>query len=194
MAQRIRRIRGTIQTTIVNSRAPFRMSSELGARNFFLTQIMSSVSLIVALAHPLFILWVASSVVLLLFGLPSPSRLWLFLQSLYVIVAAFAFLAATVAAMRTSLFLGRGAWITTILTLPVYWLLVSMASWAALLQYFWGVASWTKTPHGVSRVKPQVLAEKKSEKKSDTTREKKPRATLAGIQAVLSQPRPTKGI
>ena len=154
MAQRIRRIRGAIQTMIVNSRAPFRMSRELGPRNFFLSQIISSVSLIVALAHPLFILWVASSVALPLLGLPPPSRLWLFLQSLYVIAAAFAFLAAMMAAMRTSLFLGRGGWITTILTLPFYWLLISIASWTAVCSIF----GECKLDQDAARGKPRQAA------------------------------------
>ncbi|MGE0241224.1 MAG: glycosyltransferase [Parvibaculaceae bacterium] len=206
MAQRIRWIRGAIQTTIVNSRSPVRMSRELGPRNFLLTQLVTSASLIAALAHPLFLLWVASSVVLLLLGLPAPGRLWLFLQSLYVIVAAFAFVAAMAAAVRTSLYLGRGAWIPTILTLPVYWLLISIASWIAMAQYFWGVTRWAKTPHGVSRMKPQAMADKKPEKQPDKKAEKPPEKKAdrppekkvekppAGLQPAAVQPRPTKGI
>jgi cellulose synthase/poly-beta-1,6-N-acetylglucosamine synthase-like glycosyltransferase len=178
MAQRIRWIRGAVQTTIVNSRSPFRMSRELGTRSFCLTQIVTSVSLISTLAHPLFLLWVASSVALLLLELPAPGQIWLFLQGLYVIVAVFAFLAAMVSALRTTLFLGRGGWISTILTLPFYWLLVSFATWAAVVQYFSGVTRWAKTPHGFSRVKPQAVAEKKSEKPA------------AGIQPPGAQPRP----
>lgn len=182
MAQRCRWIRGVLQTTIVNSRSPLRMSRELGARNFFLTQMVTSVTLVAALAHPVFLLWVASSVALLLLELPTPGRLWLFLQGLYVIVAAFGYLAATAAAIRTCLFLGRGAWITTIVTLPLYWLLISVASWIAVVQYFSGVTRWAKTPHGVSRVKPQIAVEKKADK------------TPAGNPGASGQPRPTKGI
>lgn len=173
MAQRIRWTRGALQTTIVNSRSPLRMSRELGPRNFLLTQIVTSVSLFATLAHPLFLLWVASSVVLLQLDLPLPGRLWLFLQGVYAIVAVFAFLAAMAAAIRTCLFLGRGAWIVTVLTLPVYWLLISIASWVAVAQYFFGVTRWARTPHGVSRVKPQVVTEKKPEKKPDKQPEKK---------------------
>ncbi len=160
MAQRIRWSRGMLQTAIVNSRSPLRMYRELGARSFLMTQIATSVTLIAALAHPLFLLWVASSAALLLLDLPAPDRLWLFLQTLYVIVAAFAFVAAMMAAVRTSLLLGRGAWMITILTLPLYWLLISLASWVAVVQYFFGVSSWVKTPHGESRIKPQIVAEK----------------------------------
>ena len=164
MRQRIRWTRGALQTAVVNNRSPLRMYRELGARSFLMTQIATSVTLIAALAHPLFLLWVASSVALLLLHLPMPGRLWLFLQSLYVIVAAFAFVAATAASIRTRLFLGRGAGIITILTLPVYWLLISIASWVAVMQYFSGVTRWGKTPHGVSRVKPQIVTEKKPDK------------------------------
>lgn len=176
MAQRIRWTRGMLQTAIVNSRSPLRMYRELGARSFLLTQIATSMTLIAALAHPLFLLWVASSAILLLLGLPAPGRLWLFLQSLYVIVAAFAFVATMMAAVRTSLTLGRGAWIVTILTLPLYWLLISIASWVAVVHYFSGVTRWAKTQHGVSRMRPQITAEKKPDKPA------------------TPQPRPTKGI
>ena len=206
MAQRIRWIRGALQTTIVNSRSPFRMWRELGPRNFFLTQIVTSVSLVAALAHPLFLLWVASSVALLLLDLPQPGQLWLFLQGLYVVVAVFAFLAAMAAAVRTSLFLGSGAWISTILTLPVYWLLISVASWVAVVQYFSGVTSWAKTPHGVSRVKPQIVAEKKPDKTpaikpliakpaaNNPLAVKPPANTPPAAKPQSAQPRPTKGI
>jgi hypothetical protein len=124
----------------------------------------------------LFLLWVASSAALLLLELPAPGRLWLFLQSLYVIVAAFAFVASTMASVRTSLSLGRATWIIAILTLPLYWLLISVASWVAVVHFFCGVTRWAKTPHGVSRMKPQILAEKKPDKPA------------------VPQPRPTKGI
>lgn len=176
MVQRIRWIRGALQTAILNSRSPFRMWRDLGARNFLLTQLLLSVSLVAALAHPLFLLWVATSVVLLLWDLPAPGRLWLFLQSLYVLVALLAYLVAVAAAIRAALLMGRGAWATTILTLPAYWLLVSVASWLAVLQYFSRTTRWAKTTHGVSRLKPQIGPEKKTEK------------------TAAPQPRPTKGI
>jgi cellulose synthase/poly-beta-1,6-N-acetylglucosamine synthase-like glycosyltransferase len=210
MAQRIRWIRGTVQTTIVNNRSPFRMSRELGTQNFFLTQIIISVGLIATLTHPFFLLWVASSVALSLLDWPMPGHLWLFLQSLYVIVAGFAFLAAIAAAIRTTLFLGRGEWVTTILTLPAYWLLISVASWVAVLQYFSGVTRWAKTPHGVSRIKLQIAAEKKTEGKAAAKPDSKiPSKANARTPAkpareifvradskvpAGAQPRPTKGI
>ncbi|MGE0006494.1 MAG: glycosyltransferase [Parvibaculaceae bacterium] len=194
MAQRIRWIRGTIQTVVVNSRSPLRMSRELGARNFLLSQAVTSVSLVAALAHPLFLLWAASSVALLLLDLPVPGQLWLFLQGLYVIVAAFAFLFAMAAGIRASLFLGRGPWFATLLTLPVYWLLISIASWIAVVQYFSGVTRWAKTPHGASRVKPQLAAEKKADRKLEKKPDRRPGKVPPSIQAALSQPRPTKGI
>lgn len=182
MSQRIRWVRGALQTTIVNSRSPFRMARELGPRNFFLTQVFTSLSLIATLAHPFFLIWVATTAAFLYYGLPVPGRLWLFLQSLYVLVAVFAFSGAIATAIRSCLFLGRGGWVITILTLPVYWFLISVASWLAVAQYFAGVTRWVKTPHGVSRVKPQVTLEKKTERPP------------VGVLPAAPQPRPTKGI
>jgi cellulose synthase/poly-beta-1,6-N-acetylglucosamine synthase-like glycosyltransferase len=189
MPQRIRWTRGALQTAVVNSRSPLRMYRELGASSFLMTQIATSMTLIAALAHPLFLLWVASSAALLLLGLPMPGRLWLFLQSLYVIVAAFAFVAAMAAAIRTRLFLGHGAWIMTILTLPVYWLLISVASWVAVMQYFSGVTRWANTPHGVSRVKPQIVTEKKPDKPAHPQQQRPLMAEEKPDKPAIGEPR-----
>ncbi len=38
-----------------------------------------------------------------------------------------------------------------VLGLPIYWALMSLAAWQALVQYFRQPFAWEKTPHGVAR-------------------------------------------
>jgi cellulose synthase/poly-beta-1,6-N-acetylglucosamine synthase-like glycosyltransferase len=163
LAQRVRWIKGALQTAIVNTRSPVKMWRELGTRKFFLTQALTAGAIIVSLLHPFFLAWIASTAVLLMLDMPAASQLWLFLLALYGLVASFAYMVAMAATIRASLFLGRGgiSWATTILTAPAYWLMISAATWLAILQYFTAARHWAKTPHGVSRVKPQAGPEKK---------------------------------
>ena len=173
MPQRVRWIKGALQTAIVNMRTPFKMWRELGARNFLLTQGLTAGAIIVALLHPFFLAWIACTAVLLILDMPPVGQLWLFLLALYGLIASFAYMVAMACTIRASLFLGRGglSWTATILTVSAYWLMISAATWLAVLQYFTAAQRWTKTPHGVTRLKPQVGAEKKP---APVSTEKKP--------------------
>ncbi len=46
---------------------------------------------------------------------------------------------------------GFRGWAGTIVTLPVYWLLMSCAAWYALWQFIAAPFHWNKTEHGLSR-------------------------------------------
>ena len=43
-------------------------------------------------------------------------------------------------------------WWMTIVTLPFYWLLLSVAAWLALWQFIVAPFKWNKTEHGLSRL------------------------------------------
>lgn len=188
LTQRVRWTKGALQTAIVNLRSPVRLWRELGARNFLLTQALTLGSIIVALAHPFFLAWLATTSVLIVLDQPAAPQIWLFLQALYGIAAALAFMITMTATARSSLFLGRGfSWVATILTAPVYWLLVSLATWLAVLHYFTGTRRWTKTPHGITRIRPQIGP--KDEKKPAEA-EKKPPAAAAR----MPRPVPEKAV
>lgn len=156
LPQRTRWIRGALQTAVVHARSPVKMWRELGGRNFLLTQALSAGAIIVALLHPVFLIWMGTVATLTALGIPAVGQLWLFLLAIYALVAMTAYLVAIICAIRASLYLGRGAWIAAIITLPIYWLLVSLASWLAVLQFFSGSYRWAKTAHGLSRIKPQI--------------------------------------
>lgn len=187
-SQRTRWTRGALQTAIVNLRGPLELWREVGARNFLLIQALTLGAIIVALAHPFFLAWLATTATFLVLDKPGAPQLWLFLQALYGIAAALAFLTAMTSMARSSLFLGRGfSWAATILTAPIYWLLVSLATWLAVLQYFTGARHWTKTPHGMTRIRPHTGP--KEDKKAPEA-EKEPPAGPAKPQRKESEQKP----
>ena len=191
MSQRVRWIKGALQTAIVNSRTPMKMWRELGARNFLLTQVLTTGAIIVALLHPFFLAWAVTAAVLVLLDMPAPEPLWLFLLSLYGFVAQLGYVAAMACTIRASLFLGRGVpWVTTILTAPAYWLMISVATWLAVLQYFTAAQRWTKTPHGVTRLKQQVGVEKKP---AQVGAERQPAQTSAEMKPKIGAQNKLKG-
>ena len=159
LSQRVRNIKGTLQTALVNTRTPLRMWRDLGSRNFLITQALTGGAIVNALLQPFFLVWIVAAFTLEAVGRPMAGRLWLFLLALYGLVAIFAGLAALASSIRASLFLGRGfSWGLALLTLPAYWLMISLATWIAVLQFFAKNRRWTKTAHGVSRIRPQMTA------------------------------------
>jgi hypothetical protein len=60
-------------------------------------------------------------------------------------------LAATVSAWRGLRAAGAMRLTPLILTLPVYWMLMSWAAWQALRQLLIEPSRWEKTAHGVAR-------------------------------------------
>lgn len=181
MARRVRGIKGALQTALVNTRTPLRLRCELGSRNFLLAEALTSGAIVTALLHPFFLAWLVSAFTLEAIGRPVTGRLWLFLLALYAIVALFAGLAALATSIRASLFIGRGfGWVMALVTLPAYWLMVSLATWIAVLQFFTKNRRWSKTAHGVSRVKPEAAqSAPKEARPQDAPKEVKPPAVMA---------------
>jgi hypothetical protein len=46
---------------------------------------------------------------------------------------------------------GLKGWWFTIATMPIYWLLMSIAAWMALWQFIFTPFRWNKTEHGLSK-------------------------------------------
>jgi cellulose synthase/poly-beta-1,6-N-acetylglucosamine synthase-like glycosyltransferase len=185
LAQRVRNIKGTLQTALVNTRTPLRMWRDLGSRNFLITQALTGGAILNALLQPFFLVWIVAAFTLEVVGRPMAGRLWLFLLALYGLVAIFAGLASLAASIRASFFLGRGfSWAAALLTLPAYWLMISIATWIAVLQFFAKKRRWTKTAHGVSRIKPQMMASTAApETKPAPAPKPKPSAASASLPA-----------
>ena len=51
---------------------------------------------------------------------------------------------------------GISGWTGTLLTMPAYWLLMSVAAWYALWQFIAAPFHWNKTEHGLSKLQHRV--------------------------------------
>jgi cellulose synthase/poly-beta-1,6-N-acetylglucosamine synthase-like glycosyltransferase len=151
LRQRTRWLKGWIQTYLVHMRAPRRLLRELGPAGFLAFQLLVGGTVLAALVHPLFLALVladAASGALLAPGETSAEHLRKGLE-----------LATLAAGYLGSLLLGlvgltrrkmrRIAF--SLAAIPLYWLLLSLAAWRALVQFLFSPYKWEKTEHGLAR-------------------------------------------
>jgi cellulose synthase/poly-beta-1,6-N-acetylglucosamine synthase-like glycosyltransferase len=147
IGQRTRWLKGWMQTYLVHMRAPSRLWKELGARRFLGLQVLMGGLILSALVHPWFYVLVAVDLWQgRLLGLPDSvvGRTLLWVGVLNVIagyVSAMA-LGAVSTARR-----GRLGLATHALSMPVYWLGISMGAYRALWQLVFAPYYWEKTEH-----------------------------------------------
>lgn len=142
--QRTRWLKGWMQTYYVHMRQPLRLLQELGAWRFLGFQAIIGGPILASLAHPVF-------VGILIWQMPYQSLpaslgltgLWVL--SLFNLVAGyFATMWLGAVSLRLRNLTG---FVFTILTIPLYWLLISLAAYRALLQLIYAPFHWEKTPH-----------------------------------------------
>jgi hypothetical protein len=140
-----------MQTWLVHMRQPVKLWRDLGPLGFITSQALLLGVIISALFHPLFLGLTFWS---LLTGNLFPATAgWL------TSILVGASLAVLVAGYATAIFasalglrkLGKPHWWATLATMPVYWLLISAASWMALWQLIVKPFHWNKTEHGLSK-------------------------------------------
>lgn len=140
MSQRTRWMKGHLQTWLVLMRKPFSAAQEMGGFEFAATQVTFGGALLASIMHaPLFI-WIFASV--LLFRNFEAWHVALFS------VGYGSVLAAALAAKA------RHARLSTLLTLPFYWPLQSIAMVRAMFEMLHNPHFWAKTPHGVAKPTP----------------------------------------
>lgn len=158
LRQRTRWLKGFVQTWLVHMRAPGRLWRELGPQGFFAFQVMVGGTILSALVHPWFYVLLAAelaggrflSLPASVFGVPFWTVAWFDLVAGYLAAMALALLAAR----HRGLF--RLSW--HVLSMPLYWLLISAAAYRALWQFATAPFKWEKTEHGRPAGLPQALA------------------------------------
>ena len=149
LKQRTRWYKGWMQTWLVHMRRPQRLWRDLGPFGAIAFQLLFAGNVLSALVHPLFLLGFCYAVL----GAPT------FTAATASVYAAPAFSAALICGyastvvpnllgLRRSGLLAH-AWIL-VLT-PVYWLLLSLAAWRALLHLVHHPQRWEKTEHGLAK-------------------------------------------
>jgi len=146
--QRSRWIKGYMQTWLVHMRSPGQLWRRLGPFGFLGFQVMILGTVIAALVNPLFwvllVIWYTTHAGLIQAIYPAPliyfAATGLFAGNL---IAAYSAIAGCLKRENYS-----GVRYTLIL--PVYWLLMSVAGWKALLQLIRNPHYWEKTRHGLT--------------------------------------------
>jgi len=145
--QRTRWLKGWMQTYLVHMRQPGRLWRELGAKRFLGFQVLMGGMVLSALVHPWFYvllgfdLWHGK-----LLGVPDTlvghTLLWVGIVNLLAgYVSAIAL--GTVAAARR----GRRKLALHALSMPIYWLAISLGAYRALWQLVSAPYYWEKTEH-----------------------------------------------
>jgi glycosyltransferase XagB len=148
MAQRTRWFKGWLQTWLVLMRDPARLLRELGPLSFVTFQLLVGGMLISALLHPLIFvfLWLGASAMLDAPKNDLPAGvITLFVMDFVNILGSYLiFLGLGIGSMidHEKRLLGW-RWVFV----PFYWLMISLASWRAVIELKTKPFHWNKTPH-----------------------------------------------
>lgn len=141
--QRVRWLKGWLQTALVHTRQPLRLLRELGPRAFFGIHVTFASMLLSAIVHPAYLL--ALSVAMAGNELIGSSWLWW----VGTIVFAAGYIASTAIAWHAAMSNGYSGIAARTIWLPVYWLMISIAAYGALHEFALRQSRyrWNKTEH-----------------------------------------------
>ena len=138
--QRVRWIKGHMQTWLVLMRNPIRTAREMGLSAFASMQLLLGGGIIASFAHgPL--------AFVILAALLTPYRL---LEPIDVILALSGYTVALLSSLSARALSRNWSHLRAALTMPFYWPLSTIAAWIALVELVFRPHQWTKTAHGVS--------------------------------------------
>jgi cellulose synthase/poly-beta-1,6-N-acetylglucosamine synthase-like glycosyltransferase len=138
--QRVRWIKGHMQTWLVLMRNPIRTAREMGLGAFASMQLLLGGGIIASFAHgPLALVVMAA--------LLTPYRL---LEPIDVVLALSGYTVAMLASLSASALSGNWSHLRAALTMPFYWPLSTVAASIAFVELLFRPHQWTKTAHGVS--------------------------------------------
>ena len=149
--QRTRWIKGYMQTYLVHMHNPWRLWRVLGTRGFVGFQLFIGGTLLTNLANiPLWIVFFIS------YFLNTTETNFLFQGNLLFIAQLNFFIGSLMMIFLNILGVARRnrrniRFILFAITAPIYWLLMSIASYRALYQLIFEPSHWEKTQHGVSK-------------------------------------------
>jgi cellulose synthase/poly-beta-1,6-N-acetylglucosamine synthase-like glycosyltransferase len=148
LGQRTRWFKGWLQTWLVLMRRPAQLNREMGWPSFAVFQILIAGMLVSSLSHPIIIGFLVY-VTWLMFQhgthVDSLLAFWLFVCD---IVNIFGSYAVFIALGRNRMGVGeRRAVGMRWAFVPLYWLIMSLAAWRAVLELQTNPFAWNKTPH-----------------------------------------------
>jgi glycosyltransferase XagB len=145
--QRTRWLKGWMQTYLVHTRAPIRLSRDLGFRQSIGLHVYIAGLILSSLAHPLmYVTLIAQGMSGIAFAPPDnplQAGVWWGAWASLAIGYATSILVAVIAVARRQPSLTWSA-----VWMPLYWLLISFAAYRAVWQLYRDPFLWEKTPHG----------------------------------------------
>ena len=145
--QRTRWFKGWMQTWLVHTRRPWRLARELGWRGLLGFNLFGTGLIVSALVHPIYLVTVFAVVTdpLDLWGDGGAFASMVVGLNLFNLFAGYTAMAAL--GLRTLELRGRERDGRALVLLPVYWLVMSFASYRALFHLLIKPHRWEKTPH-----------------------------------------------
>jgi len=151
LPQRTRWLKGWMQTWLVHTRHPFRLLRDMGPAGFIGFHMIFGGMLLAALVHPaMYGLLIWQYFTIGPFATPVDG-LGLAFTMLSASNLAFGYVTAMLLSALCAIWRGQTGLIFHIITLPVYWLLISAAAWRALFQLLVAPFHWEKTRHRMRR-------------------------------------------
>ena len=147
LPQRTRWLKGFMQTWLVHMRQPRRLLADLGLAGFIGFQAFIGGIILSALIYPVFVVVFAVEVVRgEALGLPQ-STIGQVLLALAVFNLVGGYLASTLTAGLAVARRGYRGMMLSVALMPLYWLLISLAAYRAVLHLWLNPHLWEKTPH-----------------------------------------------
>ncbi|HRF07524.1 MAG TPA: glycosyltransferase [Xanthobacteraceae bacterium] len=148
LSQRTRWFKGWTQTYVVHMRDGKRLRADLGRRGYLAFQLLLGGTIAAALVHPVFLFWLINDLARGELSFSGPvagfetSIILLTLCSGYLASISLAVTGLRKRRFSSALFI--------LLTMPLYWLLLSAAAWRAVWQLVHSPYHWEKTEHGLA--------------------------------------------
>ena len=153
LRQRTRWLKGWMQTYAVHTRFPEALHKELGWRGALAVHALLGGLVLSTFVHPVFYVILAAEVVSgSVLGRPESlmgAGFWHLALANLALGFSVAMLTGLIAVWRR----GMRALIPSILTMPLYWLLISVAAYRAAWQLARDPFRWEKTEHGLARTR-----------------------------------------
>ncbi|MCF6322338.1 MAG: glycosyltransferase [Rhizobiaceae bacterium] len=147
--QRTRWIKGWLQTFLVHTRNPIKLTHDLGIRKMLFFHLIVTAIVISVLIHPFFIASTIYYGIMLArdTNLNSQAAIILGIDIFNLVGGYTTYFAVAWVTLKAK---QREYLRISIIWIPVYWLLISLAGWRALFQMFHNPFLWEKTPHGLA--------------------------------------------
>lgn len=152
LAQRTRWYKGWLQTWLVLMRNPLQTVHDMGWPAFLVFQLLVGGMLVAALSHPGLIVFLTLLVISLLqppSTEPSLFTTMMLAMDIFNILGSYAIFFVLGATPMTKSEKADVGW--KWMTIPVYWMAVSLAAWKAVVELRLKPFHWNKTPHRPSR-------------------------------------------